>query len=94
MNNIVFIDTEVDVKSKKILDIGGTTAEGLKLHSNSVAELLSFISQKEYICGHNIIKHDLPYIEKATNRIISNVKSIDTLYLSPLLFPPNHIMPS
>lgn len=94
MNNIVFIDTEVDVKSKKILDVGGTTGNGLNLHSNSVSELLSFISQKEYICGHNIIKHDIPYIEKAANRIISNVKTIDTLYLSPLLFPtkPYHAL--
>ncbi|WP_242120909.1 RecQ family ATP-dependent DNA helicase [Aestuariivivens sediminicola] len=87
MNNIVFIDTEVDVKSKKILDVGGTTGNGDNLHSNSVAELLNFIGQKEYVCGHNIIKHDISYIEKATNRIISNVKIIDTLYLSPLLFP-------
>ena len=94
MNNIVFIDTEVDVKSKKILDIGGTTENGLRLHSNSVSELLRFISQKEYLCGHNIINHDLPYIEKATNKIISNVKTIDTLYLSPLLFPakPYHAL--
>lgn len=94
MNNIVFIDTEVEVKSKKILDVGGITESGLKLHSNSVSELLSFISQKEYICGHNIINHDLPYIEKAANRVISNVKTIDTLYLSPLLFPakPYHAL--
>ncbi|MDD4730091.1 MAG: DEAD/DEAH box helicase, partial [Dysgonamonadaceae bacterium] len=94
MNNIVFIDTEVDVKSKKLLDVGGTTGNGLNLHSNSISELLSFINQKEYICGHNIIKHDIPYIEKAANRSISNVKTIDTLYLSPLLFPtkPYHAL--
>ncbi|MBN3036552.1 MAG: RecQ family ATP-dependent DNA helicase [Bacteroidales bacterium] len=94
MNNIVFIDTEVDVKSEKILDIGGTTENGLMLHSNSVSELLIFISQKEYVCGHNIINHDLPYIERAINRIIPNVKPIDTLYLSPLLFPtkPYHAL--
>lgn len=94
MNNIVFIDTEVDIKSKKILDIGGITGNGFKLHSNSVAELLNFINQKEYICGHNIIKHDLPYIEKTTNRVLSNIKIIDTLYLSPLLFPvkPYHAL--
>ena len=79
MKNIVFIDTEIDVKSKKILDVGCTTGNGLTLHSNSIAELLSFISQKEYICGHNIIKHDLPYIEKATNLIISIFKTIDSL---------------
>ena len=59
MNNIVFIDTEVDIKSKKILDAGGVPENGLKLHSGSVSELIDFISQKEYICGHNIIDHDL-----------------------------------
>lgn len=94
MTKIVFIDTEVDVKSKKILDVGGTTDSGLRLHSNSVSELLNFISQMEYVCGHNIINHDLPYIEKSTNRVLSNIKIIDTLYLSPLLFPgkPYHAL--
>ncbi len=94
MNNIVFIDTEIDVNTKKILDVGGISGNGLTLHSKSVSELLSFICQNEYICGHNIIKHDLPYIEKATDRFFSNVKTIDTLYLSPLLFPtkPYHAL--
>ena len=94
MSNIVFIDTEVDVKSKKILDFGGTTDNELRVHSNSVSDLINFISQKEYICGHNIIKHDLPFIERAINRTISDIKTIDTLYLSPLLFPtkPYHAL--
>lgn len=94
MNNIVFIDTEVDFKSKKIIDVAGTTMNGIRLHSHSVAELLSLISQNEYLCGHNIINHDLPYILQATNKIISNLKPIDTLYLSPLLFPakPYHAL--
>ncbi|PIF01182.1 MAG: ATP-binding protein [Maribacter sp.] len=94
MKNIVFLDTEVDVKGKKILDIGGITENGLSLHSNSISELLRFIHQKEYICGHNIIKHDLPYLERATNKNFSRIKSIDTLYLSPLLFPikPYHAL--
>jgi ATP-dependent DNA helicase RecQ len=64
---MVFIDIEVDFKSKKILDTGAITGDGLELHSNSVSELLILIRQKEYVCGHNIIKHDLPYIEKAIN---------------------------
>jgi ATP-dependent DNA helicase RecQ len=94
MNNIVFIDTEVDVKSKKILDVGGTTGNGLTLHSNSVSELLNFIKKKEYVCGHNIINHDLPYIEKVINQNLSGINAIDTLFLSPLLFPikPYHAL--
>ncbi len=92
--NIVFIDAEVDVNNKKIIDIGAITGDGLKLHSNSVPELLSFIKGSEYICGHNIIKHDLPHIENFANADFSKIKPIDTLYLSPLLFPakPYHAL--
>ena len=94
MKDIVFIDAEVDLKSKKILDIGSLTNGDLKLHSNSVTKFLDFIDQKEYICGHNIIKHDLLYLERAANKDLSRMKAIDTLYLSPLLFPakPYHAL--
>ncbi len=94
MNNIVFIDTEVDVESKKILDVGGAKENGIKLHSNSVFDLLDFIKETEYVCGHNIINHDIPYIEKASNNSMLDIKTIDTLYLSPLLFPtkPYHAL--
>lgn len=94
MKNIVFIDTEVDVKSKKIQDVGAITENGQTLHSNSVSELLDFINQKDFICGHNIIKHDVPYIERVINKNLSGIKAVDTLYLSPLLFPtkPYHAL--
>ena len=94
MNNIVFIDTEVDVKSKKILDVGGTSGNGLTLHSSSISELVNFIKNKKYVCGHNIINHDLPYIEKAINQNLTGINAIDTLFLSPLLFPtkPYHAL--
>ncbi len=94
MNNIVFIDTEVDVKSKKILDVGGTNGNGLTLHSSSISELVNFIKNKQYVCGHNIINHDLPYIEKAINQNLTGINAIDTLFLSPLLFPtkPYHAL--
>ncbi|MCT4646998.1 MAG: RecQ family ATP-dependent DNA helicase [Carboxylicivirga sp.] len=94
MNNIVFIDTEVDVKSKKILDVGGTNGNGLTLHSSSILELVNFIKNKQYVCGHNIINHDLPYIEKAINQNLTGINAIDTLFLSPLLFPtkPYHAL--
>src|SRR5690554_1526858 len=87
MKDIVFIDAEVDVKSKKIVDIGGVTDSGLKLHSSSVAKFFDFIDQKKYICGHNIINHDLLHLGRAANKDLSGMKAIDTLYLSPLLFP-------
>jgi len=93
-NNLAFIDVEVDALNKKIIDTGCVTWDGSDFHSGSVAGLLSFIDKKEYVCGHNIIKHDLPYIEKSADRKLSKLKPVDTLYLSPLLFParPYHAL--
>lgn len=94
MGNIVFIDTEVDFKSKKILDLGATTHNGLDFHAKSLTDFFAFIQRKEYVCGHNIINHDLFYLQKATNNNLSEIKVIDTLFLSPLLFPekPYHAL--
>lgn len=88
MNNIIFIDTEIEPTSKKVLDLGAVNRNWNKFHSPIQKDFSKFISNYEFICGHNIIEHDLKYI----NNLISNknnVSFIDTLYLSPLLFPNN-----
>ena len=94
MKKTIFVDTEVDVKSKKIVDIGAITTNKVQFHSTSITKFFDLINQNEYVCGHNIIKHDLPYIEKFTEINISKIKAIDTLYLSPLIFPakPYHAL--
>lgn len=85
---ITFIDTEIEPNSGKILDIGSVKADGAFFHSNSVLQFISFIQGSQYICGHNIISHDLKYIYKTIDEEdLKHVKFIDTLYLSPLLFP-------
>ncbi len=94
MNSIVFIDTEIDVKSKRILDIGGVDEKGENFHSCAVSDFINFVNGTRYICGHNILKHDLPYLQKASRINFSVFNCIDTLYLSPLLFPkqPYHAL--
>jgi ATP-dependent DNA helicase RecQ len=95
MNSIAFIDTEIELKSKKILDIGSVKNDGSSFHSNSIADFVTFLRGTEFICGHNIINHDLLYIHKAiTDTTINSTNSIDTLFLSPLLFPtkPYHAL--
>ncbi len=94
MNSIVFIDTEIEVKSKRVLDIGGINDNGDQFHSSSKSEFIKFINGKQYLCGHNIIKHDLPYLERSSEIDFSNFYAIDTLHLSPLLFPkkPYHAL--
>ena len=84
--SIVFFDTEVGVDDKKIHDIGAVCANKGIYHSSSVRGFCAFLSGAEYICGHNIIHHDLKFLEEAISQKIT-FKAIDTLYLSPLLFP-------
>ncbi|MCL2380941.1 MAG: hypothetical protein FWC64_05030 [Treponema sp.] len=85
-NEIVFIDTEVGFNSKKISDIGAITGSGREFHSSSLAAFSDFLHGAAYVCGHNIIKHDLKYLEKEIADSSAEY-FIDTLYLSPLLFP-------
>jgi len=95
MNSIVFFDTEVDPNSKKVLDIGAVKGNGATFHSFSAVNFFEFVKGSEYICGHNIINHDLKYVKNITDVFNTNgVKYIDTLYLSPLLFPkkPYHAL--
>lgn len=81
---IAFIDIEADSNSKKIHDYGALTISGKEFHQSSQSDFLDFVSGAEYLCGHNIIHHDLKLLSKNS---LNKKKKIDTLYLSPLLFP-------
>jgi len=95
MNSIAFVDTEIDPKSNRILDIGSVRDDGGIFHKASVTEFISFLSGSKFICGHNILRHDIKYIGTALNEAgIDSSNIIDTLFLSPLLFPskPYHAL--
>lgn len=77
-----FIDLEVDGRGK-ILDIGGVKA-GQGFHSARIPEFAGFVSDCDCLCGHNIIEHDIKYLKPFLRK---EYILIDTLYLSPLLFP-------
>ena len=82
MKRITFIDTEVSEADNKAYDFGAVNESDEKLHTGSAHEFHSFIAKSDYLCGHNIIDHDSKYIESPSGIIF-----IDTLYLSPLMFP-------
>lgn len=84
--SIVFIDSEIGIEDKKIKDLGAIKSNRTKFHSPSLRDFFTFISEAEFICGHNIIHHDLAYIAPLSDKPIC-AQAIDTLYLSPLLFP-------
>ena len=52
------VDVEVGVHDKKIHDIGAVRWDGAVYHSADKRELMTFIKDAEFVCGHNIIKHD------------------------------------
>ncbi|WP_154342920.1 RecQ family ATP-dependent DNA helicase [Flavobacterium sp. LC2016-23] len=92
---ITFIDTEIEPTTGKILDLGAIKQDGNHFHRSSLMDFTQFLRGSEYVCGHNILNHDLKYIGKTINDAGINPSNIiDTLYLSPLLFPtkPYHTL--
>ncbi|MNJ85762.1 ATP-dependent DNA helicase RecQ [compost metagenome] len=87
MPTIAFLDTEINAQHH-IGDIGCITTDGRQYHGKSVKDCLSILMDSDFICGHNIIHHDLKYLKPALQYVgIDSRNVIDTLYLSPLVFP-------
>jgi len=55
MNPVAFVDSEIDPKSLKILDIGSIRGDGATFHKTSVAEFISFLSGTKFVCGYSFI---------------------------------------
>lgn len=83
--SIVFIDSEIRVSDKKIADLGAVKEDNTQFHSPSIRDFSAFIADATFLCGHNIVHHDLRYLRPLLAQPLS-AKPIDTLYLSPLLF--------
>ena len=95
LKSIAFIDTEIDPKSGRVLDIGGIKTDGSLFRSSSLPGFVKFLHGAEFICGHNILQHDLKCLVKAGIKLeYGDDEILDTLYLSPLLFPakPYHAL--
>lgn len=98
MYTVVFIDTEVSVKRDIVVDYGAAVDGSTHIHTKSAKVFEDFLIQnstgsKRFLCGHNIVHHDAKYIRQQMQAAgITDV--IDTLYLSPLLFPnkPYHAL--
>ena len=93
MKNVAFIDCEVGVDDKKIHDLGAVRTGGAVLHTADVHQLEPFLAESDFLCGHNIVHHDLVYLKPYLTRG-ADLPVIDTLYLAPLLFPrrPYHAL--
>lgn len=95
MDPIAFIDSEIDPKTKRILDVGAIKTDGSTFHSNSISGFVEFLNDVKYIAGHNILNHDLKYLSRVLAELnLTPDRVVDTLPLSPLLFParPYHAL--
>ena len=79
-----FIDVEVGMNDHRIHDIGALKCDGAIFHSANRSELLAFLKDVDFVCGHNIIHHDAKYL---FGDVAHQWMLVDTLYVSPLLFP-------
>ena len=86
-DNIVFFDTEIAGGNNRLYDIGAVKDDATKLHTGIYAQFLDFISNSQYLCGHNIFAHDLKYIKDEIVSTGNSYRYIDTLLFSPLVFP-------
>ncbi len=84
--SVVYIDCEIGIDDKKIHDLGAVRSDRSSFHAPSLRDFLAFLSDADFVCGHNIIHHDLEYLTPHLEEPL-RAQPIDTLYLSPLLFP-------
>lgn len=79
-----FVDLEVGTSDKRILDIGVLRYDEGQYHGKLKDSALRMLKDIDYLCGHNIVHHDAKYL-LGNDKI--DVLLVDTLYMSPLLFP-------
>lgn len=84
METIVFIDSEIT--NEGVTADLGAIKENEQFHSADKQDFSDFVKDIRFVCGHNIIHHDLKYIGELFDK--NNTPDyIDTLYMSPLVFP-------
>ena len=90
---IAFIDCEIS-KNGKILDLGAYKEEGISFHKADVKQFCDFIKKSDFLCGHNIVRHDYKYLKKYLESFFYKPIIVDTLPVAPLLFPkkPYHAL--
>ena len=96
LDRCLLIDIEVNEKNV-IYSLGATfgndsfqSETGKPVNIKTLQQLDNFGQGAEFILGHNIILHDLPYLQRVNQSItVFSKPAIDTLFLSPLAYPAN-----
>ena len=83
--SIVFFDTEIGVDDKKVYDIGAVRSDKGILHTASVSDFCDFAANADFLCGHNVVHHDMKYLASVVDGRVPK-KIIDTLYSSMIQY--------
>lgn len=84
MKPIVFIDLEAH-RNKKVGDIGVLKEDGSFCHNADIHSLSKYIKNSYFVCGQNIIMHDLKFLKNIIE--YEKYAFIDTVCISPLIYP-------
>ena len=79
-----YITYDTEVSKDRVKDIGAVSSNGSILHTSNLSEFSHFIQNTIFLVGHNSIHHDNRFLGQCFKR---SHRFIDTLYLSPLMFP-------
>lgn len=96
LERCLLVDIEVNEKDV-IYSLGASLGDarfqsesGKPVTTKTLEQLDTFGKGADFILGHNIIVHDLPYLQNVSQSIKTFRKpAIDTLFLSPLAYPAN-----
>jgi ATP-dependent DNA helicase RecQ len=66
LEHILFLDLETTEKGK-IRDVGALLGNS-EIHESTIDTLSSWIEKSKIICGHNILKHDIPILADKLGR--------------------------
>ena len=69
--SVVFFDTEIGVDDKKIHDIGAVRSDKGTLHTASVSDFCAFSADADFLCGHNVVRHDMKYLAPVVDGRVS-----------------------
>lgn len=100
LRNGLSIDLEVSPKSRRIQQLAAVPMHSESVFNHRVRDdndllralrkLDAFATGASFLIGHNILKHDRPFLEAANpGMALLRLPAIDTLMLSPLAFPRN-----
>lgn len=86
LNGFLFFDLEYNPKTAKVREYGFILGD-CRVRAVNSAKLESAVEKAKFIVGHNILRHDIPILKDYFSIDFPNIKVLDTLMLSSLLFP-------